>query len=85
MSSGEQIAQAAASVCDLQLIAAQVDYVAFEKHADVEQPHESHAQLRGPQLQFGGQVVKHELRQRDHEQQDQLRNREHAERRPSEE
>jgi hypothetical protein len=51
--SGKQIAQPAAGLGDLQLVASEIDDVALEEHADIEQPHEVDADLGGQQLQLG--------------------------------
>jgi hypothetical protein len=79
----EQVAQPTAGFHDLQLVDAQVDDIALEKHADAEQPDHGHADLRGNQLQRGGQVLKQELRDRIHQQQHGQRRQRYLERRPA--
>ncbi len=68
---GKQITQAAAGFRNLQLVAAQIDHIAFQQDADPGHAEEPDAQLRGEQLQFRGNVFQQELRQRHHGQQQQ--------------
>ena len=62
----EEVAQARAGLCHLQLVGAQIDHVAFEKDRDADDLDEPDAEFGGDELQVDGQLPVDELRQRQH-------------------